>query len=203
MDGAKIQLSEDEKRLISSGDWILTKNAILSKANRLLTVVMEQQSDWLAAHAAMFPGNLLTGSPKISRGENYVGLPWLMLDHPRLFSRQDTLAVRTFFWWGNFFSITLQLAGNSLQRHRLQCEAAWPLLRQHNYFIGIADDPWIHHAGSDNYISLNDWSERQYRDHIHTHGFIKLMRTVPLNQWDKATQKLVGEFKFLMGLVAA
>ena len=56
------------------------------------------------------------GSPKISKGENYRGLPYVMLDYPRLFGREEVLAIRTFFWWGHGFSVTLHLKGGYRER---------------------------------------------------------------------------------------
>ena len=57
------------------------------------------------------PEEVLIQSPKISRGENYNGLPYVMLDYPRCFGKEDVFAMRTMFWWGNFFSITWHLKG--------------------------------------------------------------------------------------------
>ena len=198
MDGAKIQLSEEEKRLISNGDWILTKNGILAKVNALLTAVMHGQSDWLALNAGRFDAALLTGSPKISRGENYLGLPWLMLDHPRLFTRHNTCAVRVFFWWGNFFSITLQLSGPSLERYRTRVSNSAAAFGERDYLLGIADDPWVHHAGTDNYLPVNEMDETDFREQVSNRGFVKLMTIVALDDWDLAEQLLVDEFVFLM-----
>ena len=57
------------------------------------------------------PEVIKTSTPKISKGENYKDLPYVMLDYPRCFQKEKTIAIRTFFWWGNFFSINLQLSG--------------------------------------------------------------------------------------------
>ena len=50
-------------------------------------------------------------SPKISKGEAYRGLPWLMLDYPRYFGKEGHLSIRVFFWWGNFIAIYLHSSG--------------------------------------------------------------------------------------------
>ena len=91
---AKVQLSAEEMRLVRDAAWILTKNSVMGKV------------------VAMF-GELSGGwkEPKISKGENYKGLPWVMLDYPRVFGKEDVYAIRTFFLWGHAFSITLHLKG--------------------------------------------------------------------------------------------
>ena len=57
------------------------------------------------------PAEVAEISPKISKGENYNGLPYVMFDYPRFFTKENVFAVRTFFWWANYFSVTLHLKG--------------------------------------------------------------------------------------------
>src|SRR5689334_11584093 len=106
MNEAKIQLSTKEKELVSDANWILTKNAIMQKIKTMLAELMERQKNLCQRHHPLFSKEILSISPKISKGENYHGLPYLVLDCPRYFSIHQTCAIRTFFWWGNFFSVT-------------------------------------------------------------------------------------------------
>ncbi len=55
---------------------------------------------------------------KISKGENYQEQPWVMLDFPRLFSKESVFAFRTMFWWGHYFSFTFHLSGNAFNAHK-------------------------------------------------------------------------------------
>src|SRR5829696_5338071 len=109
----KIQLLPAALELISSPEIILTKNAILQKLKSFLAEVQIKQLNILKDYSSHLPQKVLTTSPKISRGENYKGLPWLVLDNPRHFQHNNIFAIRTMFWWGNFFSITLHLSGNN------------------------------------------------------------------------------------------
>src|SRR5688572_25425075 len=112
MSEAKIRLSAKEAELIGNAEIILTKNAILRKVNELLAVLQQEQRNLIMASAATLPIGVVRSSPKISRGENYKGLPYQVLDHPRVFEQENIAAVRTMFLWGNFFSVTLHLSGN-------------------------------------------------------------------------------------------
>src|SRR5437762_6528899 len=107
----KIQLSPLEFELMNNSEWILTKNNILKKTQRLLEQVRQNILDYTRLHPDLFPGQVTTVSPKISKGENYRGLPWFMLDYPRYFDKDNIFAIRAMFWWGNFFSTTLHLSG--------------------------------------------------------------------------------------------
>src|SRR6187402_1143085 len=135
VDAAKIQLSSAEMALASDPSWILTKNSIMGKAVALMAelsaVYRVEWGGWAgrvfadaAAVATLrssdavplgggspFPEEIFRTDPKISRGENYKGLPYVILDYPRLFGREDVFAVRTMFWWGHSFHVTLHLKG--------------------------------------------------------------------------------------------
>src|SRR5688572_17017211 len=111
MDLAKIRLSKKEMELLIDPQWILTKNLILKKAWSLLEHVQSIQ-DIIISEVNNLPESVTKTNAKISRGENYRGLPYLILDQPRFFKRDDILAIRTMFWWGNYFSVTLHIGGD-------------------------------------------------------------------------------------------
>ena len=70
----------------------------------------ELSGEYAGVGAGPAADSLEPASAKISKGEN-MGLPWVMLDYPRLFGQEDVLAIRTMFWWGHCFSVTLHLKG--------------------------------------------------------------------------------------------
>jgi hypothetical protein len=82
-DHSKIQLSLFEMDLVNNADWILTKNGIIQKAKQLLLDLREKQQAHLQLQSPYIPAEVLKPSPKISKGENYQGLPYLILDFPR------------------------------------------------------------------------------------------------------------------------
>src|SRR6476620_3961243 len=110
MDATKVRLSAEEAALIMNADIILTKNRILEKVKGLLLLIQEEKQRYLST-GSLLPDLVQIIHPKISKGENYNGLPYLVLDHPRYFDKEDMYAIRTMFWWGNFFSTTLLLSG--------------------------------------------------------------------------------------------
>jgi len=110
MNQAKIRLSSTEIELIKNADWILTKNAIIEKIVQFFSSLQEEQKNELQLYKNKLPSRFFTASPKVSKGENYSGLPYVVLDYPRFFDESGFGAIRTMFWWGNFFSITLHMA---------------------------------------------------------------------------------------------
>jgi hypothetical protein len=195
---AKIQLSPLEMELVMRSDWILTKNAIIQKAKLLLEQLQERQQEVLAASS--LPGEVIAPSPKISKGENYKGLPYLVLDQPRYFNREDIFAIRVLFWWGHFFSSTLQLAGSYKSMYEEKIIQSYPSLREGGYFICTNTDPWEHDFGSANYIPLQELTASRFETMIRHHPFIKLAKKLTLEEWETAEEKLVDIFRYYGGL---
>ena len=198
MDATKIRLSAKEAELIGNADWILTKNEILKKVKHVLEGLMEEQQTHIG-YCHQLPAEILVPPPKISRGENYRGLPYLVLDHPRYFDKDNTFAIRTLFWWGNFFSITLHLSGSYKKMYEDKIEASIISLKENSFFIGVNDDQWEHHFETGNYLPLKEMNERDLRMHVTNKEFIKLAKRFPLEQWDDAGEILLASFRQLIG----
>jgi len=111
MPTTNVELSKNELELVSSSEFILTKNRIIEKVYNLFGALSEQYKAALNEHREILPVDIFKTPPKIYKGENYLSLPYVMMDYPRMFSKEDVFAIRSFFWWGNYFSITLQLSG--------------------------------------------------------------------------------------------
>jgi hypothetical protein len=194
MDKAKIRLSPKEAELVFNADWILTKNGILQKAKYLLEQLQFDQQQFLQSHTGMLPPEVTKTSPKISKGENYKGLPYLVLDYPRYFEENNHFAIRSMFWWGNFFSITLYLSGEYKKRYEKKLESHYSELKEESFFIGISADPWQHHFETDNYLSLRETDAGVFRKFTADKEFIKLAKMYPLDQWETAGELLLASF---------
>jgi hypothetical protein len=198
---AKIRLSQKEMELITNADWILTKNAILRKVNMLLGSLQEKQSLHLSSAAILLPEQIFLKTPKISKGENYKGLPYQILDYPRLFDRENICAIRTMFWWGHFFSITLHLAGDSLNSNKKKLYACYEEMAKNECYYCVNNGQWEHHFEETNYQPLSAISSGDFKRLIKEKSFMKLAFRTPLEQWDNAEEILLGFFKRLVRLL--
>jgi hypothetical protein len=201
MDQAKIRLSAEEQALVENADWILTKNEILNKVNLMLVGVQEQQELILKNRFDSLPIELRNTSPKISRGENYLGLPYLILDYPRNFGKEESIAIRTMFWWGHFFSVTLHISGNIKKRMEERLLIAYGDLFNNGVYVNINEDEWQHHLESNNYIPANQMSEASFHAAIIERNFIKLTQRVTLENWDTAPETLMAIFEQFIRLI--
>lgn len=184
MDEAKIRLSDAERELLTKAGWILTKNGILEKVKRLLGELQLNYRRHVQEHS-LLSREVLVSSPKISRGENYQGLPWVVLDYPRCFGQQDVFAIRTMFWWGHFFSITLHVAGCYKSQYENKVILSFPQFAAGGYFICVNNTPWQHHFESNNYVPVAEMRAEQFAGRIKEHPFIKLAAKMPVEQWDR------------------
>ena len=201
MDLAKIRLSAKETELVSNADWILTKNGILQKVNVLLAAVQPAQQELLTGTS--LPAEILATSPKISKGENYKGLPYYVLDYPRLFTPGHVFAIRTFFWWGHFFSVTLQLSGQYKEQFQQKIIDGYDELNRHDFFISLSENEWEHHFESNNYQPIGLLTKENFANSIARHRFTKIATQIPLSKWEEAGELLINRFAFLLKILVA
>jgi len=203
MDKAKIRLSANEMELVTNAGWILTKNAIIEKAKTLFGELQEKMADHLKKNPLQLMIDVTQASPKISKGENYKGLPYLMLDYPRIFDKENIFAIRTMFWWGNFFSITLHLGGSLKIKAEQNCVDAFEIFKRNDFSICINPDEWEHHFEISNYIPVKSMAETQWKKLIREKKFIKIAKKISLHHWDDAEKMLADGFKLICGVLVS
>ena len=201
IDKTKITLSAKELELVCNTDWILTKLSIMQKVIDLFGNILVSMQQITIAQKSSLPIEVFMKDPKIYKGENYKSLPYVMLDYPRYFDKENTLAIRTLFWWGNFFSINLQLSGKikydavpNLMNHFLE-------LQQKDYWICINNNPWEHNFEEDNYRPVKKITISEFTTMLNRESFIKIGKKVSLQQWDTAATAIEQSFGEMMILL--
>lgn len=214
MNAAKVQLSKEELALVSDPGWILTKNSIIGRAVELLAAlsgdisgelltlkgvieVLTEKIEAAGGKGEPLPPNWAT--PKISKGENYLGLPYVVLDYPRLFRKEDVLAIRTMFWWGHYFSVTLHLKGRYKDLFLPVIKSCLPQLMEASFHIAVTGDEWRHEVEVDNYRLL----EAGGMHTVEERPFLKLSAKCPLDKWNEAPETLLGLNQLLIRVLMA
>ncbi len=186
--------------MVSDSQWILTKNGILKKAQLLLQDLQHRQQALVAA-APWLPMPAAQSTPKISRGENYQGLPYLVLDYPRVFAKDQVLAIRTMFWWGKSFSSTLHLSGIYQDISRERIAGNFGKLQRSGYYISTGKTEWEHHFEESNYLPLAGMSREQFLLRLPAHSFLKIAGKIELSEWEQAPDRLLDQYRQLLGLI--
>ncbi|HEX4375089.1 MAG TPA: hypothetical protein VHZ50_17415 [Puia sp.] len=196
MNAAKIQLSPDELLLVQNGQWILTKNAIIKKVYHLFGSLAEVMK--IASAKNNLLAEVLQTTPKISKGENYKGLPYVMLDYPRSFTKENVFAVRTFFWWSNYFSITLHLKGGYKEKFIESIQKNIFLLNENNFYLSITEDEWHHDIDEQNYILLNDLKDDLKQKYFLRSSVVKISAKINLDKWNESESKLLHLYNVIL-----
>jgi hypothetical protein len=202
MDGAKIQFSPAEMELMNNADLILTKNKVLYKIKAALETLQEELLECVYKNSDIFSQPHFETTPKISKGENYLGLPYIVLDYPREFDSQNIFAIRTMFWWGHFFSVTLQLAGSYKEEITPHIEDSYEELAKHQFYININEDPWQHHFENDNYILIQSIDKETFHDYCQQYEHLKIAAQFPLWDANFITDDLLESWKILAEISA-
>jgi hypothetical protein len=198
VDSAKIQFSAAERELMENAGLILTKNRILQGVKALFEK-LEGDLQLKAYYIEdKYLRRVLQETSKISRGENYGGLPYIVLDYPRQFDSLNIFAIRTLFWWGHEFSSTLQLAGSYKTEISAKIIAAYPDLAKRNYYIGVNDDPWQHHFEEDNYLPIRSMSEESFIEYCRQYDHLKIAARWYLRDVNFVAEDLMESWEFLM-----
>ena len=180
----KIGLSAKELELVINTDWILTKKIIIKKVIDLFGLLLLPMQQITTQHKSNLPDELHLKDPKIFKGESYKELPYVMLDYPRYFEKENTLAIRTLFWWGNFFSVSLQLSGEIKQKAIPNLMAAFLQMQNEDFWICINDHPWEHNFDNENYVPINRLSLEEFNSILNSKLFVKISKKMSLQQWD-------------------
>jgi len=192
----EFHLSPEEIELVENSEWLLTKNRIIGKIYGLMGMMSTQYSGILEQYKEYIPEEITAVSPKIYRGEQYHQLPYVMMDHPRYFSKENAFAVRSFFWWGNHFSIHLLLGGKYREYYE-------PFIRKHieegsldQWYLGVSAEPWEHHFDMNNYQKISGMKGRPL---LFPNGnYLKLGKWHPLADWKAAVPFYLHSYHQLM-----
>lgn len=175
-------LSPRELEVLYDSEFLRTKAQVTIKVQDLLGQVERELQALIRASSFPFPPGALDQSGKISRGEKYRGLPYLVLDYPRRFQPHSKFAYRTIFLWGDSFSNTLHLAGEDLNSYRGSLKTGIGNLRGKDFFICNNASQWEHHFGPDNYVPLDD-IQRKDCERLIDQPFLKLARKLEISSW--------------------
>ena len=198
MPGTNVELSENELKLVTNSEFILTKNRIIEKVYTMFGSLSEVYKIELDKYAAILTYEIFSTTPKIYKGENYLSLPYVMMDHPRVFFKEDVFAIRSFFWWGNYFSLTLQLSGKFLQVFKNNIGKNLKKHIEAGYFICTNDSQWEHHFEETNYRPLYAMDSIE---EILNKPFIKIAKQHKLSQWNSAATFFERNYAEMIRLV--
>jgi len=187
------KFTTQELDLASDPTILLIKYRMMEKVWDFMEELQQDFRASLQTFQNEVPENLNMLSGKISKGENYKHLPYMMLDFPAFFSKKDIFAFRTMFYWGNFISSTFHVQGMFLKKYgallidKFRCSES--------VYFCIHNSPWEYDYKSKNYVLLKTLNSFEIDDHLQNNDFIKLSIKFPVEEMPERKQDLE---KFLL-----
>lgn len=178
---------------------LLIKNRIMEKVTGLMGEMEQIIHKLLENENHHLPPELNLKHGKISKGENYKYLPYVILDYPAYFTKSDIFAFRTMFYWGHFMSFTLHLQGKYCQLYKeklLNHFSSHP----HLYF-NINTTPWEYTYDVKNYALISQLSESEMIAHVEENHFMKLSIHIPISEIGKAEATLTPFFNEVISTI--
>ena len=193
----KVMLSASQLAMANDKHIILTKQAIIQKAAALFTEQIPFISNCFR-EVLMTDDTLILAAPKISKGENYNGFPYVIMDYPAYFSKENIFALRTMFWWGSFISITLHLKGSYKKMYA--AKILNKLTADSDFYISVGADEWQHHFEEDNF-KKNSSITHDLKIQIENSSFFKIALKYELHHWNMMQSELPEGYKIFLNLI--
>lgn len=194
-----MQLTPEEYSIVNNSRFLLVKADIINKVKAEFEVLQDAYAGILNSAGIILPA---TAAPKISRGENYKGLPYLVLDYPAVFNKENILAFRTMFWWGNFFSITLHLQGTYKEQYLQSITQKLLQSKPHGLYLSCNQTAWEYHYETANYRPVEHMADEQIISTLNQNNFIKLSAKLELSGYEQLQPFMKEWFGVLSGFIA-
>ncbi len=195
----KHKFSSSELAAIHNSKFFQTKASVSFKIDSLLAETRDRIKLIIEKEKIIFPEGVDAINGKIFRGENYLGLPYLVLDYPKYFGKDSAIAFRSMFWWGKFFSCTLHLQGKALEEKREMLIKNIKNFRKKKIFICTHHTPWQYYYKKDNYSSIDKFSDTELKKIFSEKEFVKLSRKIELKDYKMLPGFAAATFKILCG----
>lgn len=192
----KLLFKNEEVSLISNAEFLLDKNKILEKiaqelslSGKKLAVEIEHSYPKINSQFTKLP-------PKISSGEKYHDLPYLVMDYPRHFDARKTFSYRILFLWGRYFNFSLHL-GSDL----IDLDALLNHLNASNspVYLSLHDNPWEHYLEEHNFkigslVTFDELSKQ-----LKQNKFVKIVHRVGFDEIESLPDLCIQMFGLLIG----
>ncbi len=201
MDQTKIHLSGNELTLMQNSAWILTKNSVIEKMGSGLGNLAARMRQRIHEGGLILLEEVMQSDAKVSKGEKYQGLPYLILDYPRVFGKEHILAIRTMFWWGNYCSVTLHARGRFVEIIRGRLKDRPVSIPGRDIYLSYSGDEWSHDLYSPAYQALQSLIFAETMATGSAPEFLKISLKTPLAQWQVMEDDMFDSYEQLLQLL--
>ncbi len=175
-----IHFEEHEIALIQNAELILAKKNAIEKISELFhSFAFELELD------KKIKSRLNKFDYKISKGEAYKNLPYLVLDFPKIQTKKFDILCRTMFWWGNYFSFNFFVKTDLIDFKKISKSNS-------DAFILMDNDIWNQVVNSDSFKQIDSLNEKDFAN-LSTNEYLKISKKHPLKEY-KSLNKVGLQF---------
>lgn len=168
------KLTKHELDFASSVEYPLTKQNVFTKINRLMHETGLQLSQ-------EFHKNQLIdlAHHKITKGERYKEMPYLVMDFPQIKGPDFNIVLRTMFWWGHYFTCSLIVKTSLLDLEK----TAKNIGKLKKAKILTGSNLWEQELETDDYAKTSDLSKKQIMKLLESSNYLKLSCKINLRHY--------------------
>ncbi len=202
MQVSNLEFTEEELNVLNDSHFFSVKLSVTRKIIDLFGKLELELKEELNRTGLPEEEGLNVTTGKIFRGENYLNLPYILLDYPKLFNTKNVFAFRSMLWWGNGFSFTLHLQGEAWEKRKDGIIKNIESLKNKELYICVNDTPWQYHFGTDNYIQLDHFLAESRREVLYEKSFIKICSRLEITRYTEVISVAKRTFNNLMKLIS-
>ncbi len=174
--------SSEEIELLQNSEMFVLKRKIFEKLSQQAGCVIDSLKAANHKNGFKFPDYVNLTNGKISKGENYEQLPWMMIDFPFYFSKQKSFAFRTFIGWSKGVTCSLLLTGECLNHYEGVLRNNLQMLNNMNVGFCEHPHPWVHNFDCNQQNFVEHLDSARVAAHISHHDYIKLSCFLPMSE---------------------
>ena len=169
-----IKWSDREIELVNEVEIFRLKPEIMKKAENRLTELKDALVREVSETKHLFPPHTDIVKGQIARGENYKGFPFVSLDMPQKFSREEMFTYRILFWWGHCLAFSFILKGKAL--HVWLSNILGRKGKAKDIHFSLTPTPWEWDPNDQNYKLLLTMQDSELESVVAKNQYLKLVR---------------------------
>lgn len=181
--------SLQELDLASDPTWALIKSRVIEKVVVQMAEIEKALKPLIKSSYFPFTEGTKLKSAKISKGENYKGLPYVVLDYPALFSKENIFSYRILFLWGHHMAYSLHLQGQLLHTFKQYFLNNYAQHLPQQTRLYIHENPWENFNNEYYYTDLFSVDPSFIANKIEQHEFLKISNFEPIEQIENSPER--------------
>lgn len=195
------EFSVQEQALMKDAEMLLLKRQCIDKVMLKFASIESNLKRNMGDFAnSGLPEGAFLKPGKISRGENYKGLPYVVLDYPRLFTQSGVLNIRLLFWWGHYFTMSLHLAGEVWERNKNRVVGSLAGQEFGGLYFQYEGSVWENDLSLPFFIDSSKLGKNNF-DAILKSSFIKIVNPIAVDEIERLESFSLTTFKKFISLL--